>query len=146
MQPINRKPLLDTVRRMLKRGIRQFEVDRLDRAIDASLEFSEDRVPGVPSCGVSEAGLPLVKTFQGCARLRLDGMVEPHPDPGTGGDRWTIGWRATVADVTPRTFWTPAHCDTRLEADLARHAADVCVTIGNATTTQSQFNVLVSFH
>ncbi|HBQ91975.1 MAG TPA: glycoside hydrolase, partial [Erythrobacter sp.] len=32
---MNRKPLFDTIRRILGRGFRQSEVDRLDAAIDA---------------------------------------------------------------------------------------------------------------
>lgn len=143
---MSRKSLFDTVRRMLGRGFRQSEVDRLDTAIDASLDLSQDRVPAVPSCGVSEAGLKLIKAFEGCARLRHDGMVEAYPDPGTGGDPWTIGWGATGADVTPGTVWTQAQCDARLEADVARHAADVRKAIGDAPTTQGQFDALVSFH
>lgn len=143
---MSRKSLFDTVRRMLGRGFRQSEVDRLDTAIDASLDLSQDRVPAVPSCGVSKAGLKLIKAFEGCARLRHDGMVEAYPDPGTGGDPWTIGWGATGADVTPGTVWTQAQCDARLEADVARHAADVRKAIGDAPTTQGQFDALVSFH
>lgn len=143
---MSRKSLFDTVRRMLGRGFRQSEVDRLDTAIDASLDLSQDRVPAVPSRGVSEAGLKLIKAFEGCARLRHDGMVEAYPDPGTGGDPWTIGWGATGADVTPGTVWTQAQCDARLEADVARHAADVRKAIGDAPTTQGQFDALVSFH
>lgn len=143
---MNRKSLFDTVRGMLGRGFRQSEVDRLDAAIEASLELPRDRVPAVPSCGVSEAGLQLIKTFEGCARMRRDGMVEAYPDPGTGGDPWTIGWGATGADISEGTVWTQAQCDARLDADVARHAAEVREAIGDAPTTQGQFDALVSFH
>lgn len=140
---MNRKSLFDTVRRMLGRGFRQSEVDRLNAAIDASLELPQHRVP---SCGVSEAGIQLIKTFEGCARMRPDGMVEAYPYPGTGGDPWTIGWGATGADVAEDTVWTQAQCDARLEADVARHATEVREAIGDAPTTQGQFDALVSFH
>ena len=40
---------------------------------------------------IGEAGTALIKRFEGCARLRLDGLVEAYPDPGTGGEPWTIG-------------------------------------------------------
>lgn len=143
---MNRKPLFDTIRRLLGRGFDQSEVDSLDRAIDAALDLPEDRVPSVPSCGVSQAGLQLIKSFEGCARLRRDGLVEAYPDPGTGGDPWTIGWGATGSDVTPGTVWTQAECDRRLEVDVARHAAEVRRAIGDAPTTQGQFDALVSFH
>ena len=53
---MNRKPLFDTIRRLLGRGFDQSEVDSLDRAIDASLDLPQDRVPSVPSCGTRADG------------------------------------------------------------------------------------------
>ena len=47
---------------------------------------------------IGPAGVALVKHFEGCARLRGDGLVEAYPDPGTGGAPWTIGWGATGRD------------------------------------------------
>ena len=143
---MNRKPLFDTIRRLLGLGFDQSEVDSLDRVIDASIDLPQDRVPSAPSCGVSHAGIQLIKSFEGCARLRNDGMMEAYPDPGTGGDPWTIGWGATGPDLTPGTVWTQAECDRRLEVDVARHAAEVRRAIGDAPTTQGQFDALVSFH
>ncbi|MES2698165.1 MAG: lysozyme, partial [Pseudomonadota bacterium] len=74
-----------------------------------------------------------------------------YPDPGTGGDPWTIGWGATGPDgaggrIGPGTVWTGAQCDARLEADLARFAAEVTRALGLAATNQAQFDALVSFH
>jgi GH24 family phage-related lysozyme (muramidase) len=88
----------------------------------------------------------LVRRFEGCARRRADGLVEAYPDPGTGGAPWTIGWGATGPGIGPGAAWTPAQCDARLAADLARHAAEVAQAIGGAPTTQAQFDALVSFH
>jgi GH24 family phage-related lysozyme (muramidase) len=73
-------------------------------------------------------------------------MVEAYPDPGTGGDPWTIGWGATGEGIGPGTVWTQAQCDARLEQDLARFAQAVDAAIGDAPTTQAQFDALVSFH
>ena len=144
---MNRKSIFDHVRRLLGRGFRQGEVDALDRVLDeAEDDFSLDRVPCVPSCRVSPALVQLVKQFEGCARLRPDGLVEAYPDPGTGGAPWTIGWGATGPGIEPGTLWTQEQCDDRLEADLAHFAADVAAAIGNAPTTQEQFDALVSFH
>lgn len=101
---------------------------------------------------IGAAGIALIKRFEGCARLRLDGMVEAYPDPGTGDAPWTIGWGATGRDdfdgtaIGPGTRWTQAQCDARLAADLVRYAAEVADAIGKAPTTQSQFDALVSFH
>ncbi|MDT8279043.1 MAG: lysozyme [Erythrobacter sp.] len=101
---------------------------------------------------ISAAGIALIKRFEGCARLRTDGLVEAYPDPGTGGDPWTIGWGATGRDhvhggrIAKGTVWTQAQCDARLTDDLVRYAADVARALGKAPATQSQFDALVSFH
>ncbi|MCR9180789.1 MAG: lysozyme [Erythrobacteraceae bacterium] len=101
---------------------------------------------------VSARGIALIKRFEGCARLRRDGMIEAYPDPGTGADPWTIGWGATGRDhvnggrIAPGTVWTQAQCDARLADDLVRYAADVVRAIGDAPTSQAQFDALVSFH
>ncbi|MBX7539998.1 lysozyme [Qipengyuania sphaerica] len=144
---MTRRSIFDTVRRMLGRGFSQSEVDVLDRALDeAGQDFAQDRVQSVPSCGVSPAGIQLIKSFEGCARLRSDGLYEAYPDPGTGGTPWTIGWGATGPDIGPGTLWPKAKCDERLETDIARHARDVAREIGGAPTSQAQFDALVSFH
>jgi GH24 family phage-related lysozyme (muramidase) len=101
---------------------------------------------------ISAAGIALIKRFEGCARLRPDGLVEAYPDPGTGAEPWTIGWGATGRDhihggrIGPGTVWTQGACDARLAVDLVRYAADVLRALGDAPTTQPQFDALVSFH
>jgi GH24 family phage-related lysozyme (muramidase) len=95
---------------------------------------------------IGPKGLALIKRFEGCARLRSDGRFEAYPDPGTGGDPWTIGWGATGRGIVPGTIWTQAECDARLERDLVRFARDVTRALGDAPTSQAQFDALVSFH
>ena len=149
-----RRPIFDAIRRLLGRGLRQREVAQLDRAIDAALAaavesqdfFSQDRVTPGPSPTVSAAGIALIKRFEGCARLRPDGRVEAYADPGTGGAPWTIGWGATGPGIGPGTVWTQEQADARLASDLARYAAEVAAAIGDAPTTQPQFDALFSFH
>lgn len=124
---LNRKPIFDAVRRMLKRGFRQSEVNSLDQTLDRALNSSQstksntgaeisvqNSVTSVSNKAASPSatapnpsrigpdGIALIKRFEGRARLRRDGMVEAYPDPGTGGDPWTIGWGATG----PGTVWT----------------------------------------
>ncbi len=142
---MQRKMIFDAVRRMLGRGFRQREVDALDTAIDTAIHGAH--APGSSRVGAMSArGLALIKTFEGCARLRPDGMVEAYPDPGTGGAPWTIGWGATGPGIGPATVWTRAQCDERLARDVERHAADVARAIGDAPTSQAQFDALTSFH
>ena len=110
--------------------------------------------PNTPDAprSVGATGVALIKQFEGCARLRTDGLVEAYPDPGTGAAPWTIGWGATGHDhvtggrIGPGTRWTQAECDERLAQDLLRYAAEVTAAIGAAPTTQAQFDALVSFH
>ncbi len=108
--------------------------------------------PPLAPRAIGAAGIALIKRFEGCARLRLDGLVEAYPDPGTGAAPWTIGWGATGRDhvhggrIGPDTVWTQAQCDARLAEDLVRYAAEVAAAIGEATTSQAQFDALVSFH
>jgi lysozyme len=91
-------------------------------------------------------GIALIKRFEGCARRRADGLVEAYPDPGSGGDPWTIGWGATGAGIGPGVVWTQAQCDARLESDLIKYALEVSKALGDAPTSQLQFDALVSFH
>ena len=163
------KNLFDTVRAILKRGFRQSEVDAINAALDsapkqASDVSPQDRVTGGPSVPlirrsnrkgsrrIGERGTALIKRFEGCARLRRDGKIEAYPDPGTGAEPWTIGWGATGDGLSagtrigPGTVWTQKQCDARLADDLRRYARDVANAIGDAPTTQSQFDAMVSFH
>lgn len=139
---MNRKPLFDAIRKLLGRGFRQAEVEALDKAIDTVA----GRAPNGGAHSIGAQGLALIRQFEGCARLRPDGMVEAYPDPGTGGEPWTIGWGATGSGIGPGTVWTQQRCDARLESDVARHARDVAFALGDAPTTQAQFDALVSFH
>ncbi|MCK9541698.1 MAG: lysozyme [Novosphingobium sp.] len=137
---MQRKPIFDAVRRMLRRGFTQAEVAALDAAIERALAGdSEPRAMG-------PAGLALIKRWEGCARRRADGRFDAYPDPGTGGAPWTIGWGSTGPDVVRGLAWTQDQCDARLERDTARFAAEVIRAIGDAPTTQTQFDALVSFH
>ena len=174
--PFRRKPIFDTIRSVLSRPLRQSEVDEIDAAIDTSaLDAAaclgdvspQDRVTGVtlgadsgcqtparsgPPVRIGPDGIALIKRFEGFAQLRGDGRVEAYPDPGTGGDPWTIGWGATGAchvsggRIGPGTIWTRAECEARLERDLELYAAEVAAALGSSARTQAQFDALVSFH
>ncbi len=159
-QPIPRETVFDAICEWLDRSLDQSEVNRLEKTIDRLMESSTKRldnspnnpVPRVPSCRISPTGIDLIKRFEGCASLRSDGLVEAYPDPGTGGDPWTIGWGATgpgwdgAGRIGPGTVWTQEQCNLRLEHDLLRYAADVEDALDGATTSQAQFDALVSFH
>ncbi|GMM93292.1 lysozyme [Qipengyuania sp. MTN3-11] len=140
---MNRKPLFDYLRRLIGRPFRQSEVDRIDDALDAALGARPEVQSGHR---IGPEGVELIKSFEGCARVRNDDLVEAYPDPGTGGAPWTIGWGATGAGIGPATVWTRERCDARLEEDLERYAAEVIEALDGAPTSQAQFDALVSFH
>jgi GH24 family phage-related lysozyme (muramidase) len=92
----------------------------------------------------SPAAAKLIQQFEGCAKRRNDGTLEAYPDPGSGGDPWTIGWGSTGADIKSGTVWTQAEADARFEQHLAQFAAGVEKRIEGAATSQSQFDAMVS--
>lgn len=140
-------PLLAVIRRLMRAA------ETARTAPQPPIQAAADPVPAdTAAAAVSPAGIALIKQFEGCARLRTDGLVEAYPDPGTGDDPWTIGWGATGRDyvhggqISRGTVWTQAQCDARFADDLARYAADVTGALGSAPVTQPQFDALVSFH
>lgn len=85
---------------------------------------------------VNKAGLDLIKSFEG---LRL----EAYPDPGTGGDPWTIGYGSTKG-VKKGMKITMQEAEQRLIMDLQ----DACKAVERYVTiplNDNQFAALVSF-
>jgi GH24 family phage-related lysozyme (muramidase) len=66
-----------------------------------------------PSPGVDWLShcLPLVKEFEGC-------RLVAYPDPGTGGDPWTVGYGHTGPDVRQGVTWTQQQAEDSLCNDL----------------------------
>jgi GH24 family phage-related lysozyme (muramidase) len=66
-----------------------------------------------PSPGVDWLApcLAIVREFEGC-------RLSSYPDPGTGGEPWTIGWGSTGPGIGPGTKWTQQQADDRLVTDL----------------------------
>lgn len=53
----------------------------------------------------------LVQEFEGCE-------LAAYPDPGTGGDPWTIGWGHTGPEVRKGVVWSQQQADAALLLDL----------------------------
>ena len=85
---------------------------------------------------MSDNGLDLVKRSEG---LRL----HAYPDPGTGGDPWTIGYGHT-AGVRPGDVCTETQATVYLLADI-EWAEDLVNAKVTAAMTQGQFDALTSF-
>jgi GH24 family phage-related lysozyme (muramidase) len=62
----------------------------------------------------------LIKPFEGYARRLPNGDCCAYPDPGTGGDPWTIGYGATGRDIRQYTVWTKEQAETALQEHV-RH-------------------------
>lgn len=60
----------------------------------------------------------LCKPFEGYARRLPDGSCKAYPDPGTGGNPWTIGYGSTGPEVTPDTVWTLQQAEESLDKHL----------------------------
>lgn len=77
-----------------------------------------------------------IKSYEKC---RLNAYM---PTPR---DRPTIGWGSTGPDVRMGMHWTQAQCDERFARDLDDFCKGVDHLLGNAQTSQCQFDALVSF-
>ena len=93
----------------------------------------------------SDACVKLIQAFEGCARRQAEGTFAAYPDPGTGGDPWTIGWGSTGPDIKRGVVWSQQQCDARFQQHLASFAQGVANAIGGAPTSQNQFDAMVSF-
>jgi len=80
----------------------------------------------------------LVQQFEGC-------KLAAYPDPGTGGDPWTIGWGSTGPDIRKGTVWTQEQADARFAEHLDHFGQGVAALVKTAPTTAGQFAALVSF-
>ncbi|RYG90145.1 MAG: lysozyme [Alphaproteobacteria bacterium] len=86
----------------------------------------------------------IIKEFEGCHKRLPDGTFAAYPDPGSGGDPWTIGWGSTGPDIKRGTIWTQAQCDARFAEHLAEFGAKVAELLRGAPTTQAQFDAMTS--
>ncbi|WP_368517439.1 lysozyme [Rhizobium sp.] len=83
------------------------------------------------------ASINLIKSFEGC-------KLTAYPDPGTGGEPWTIGYGHTGPDVHKGLVITQAQADALLVADLQKFETGVAKLI-KVDLTENQKGALVSF-
>jgi len=89
---------------------------------------------------ISQKGIDLIKQFEGVS-------LKAYPDPGTGGEPWTIGYGTTVYPSGVRVgkgdTITPNHAEYCLRHDIEKFEAGVSKAL-TAETTQNQFDAMVS--
>lgn len=146
MTPNRRKLIFDAAKRRGAVFRTLADVRDLDAAIDAATRQLELPTPSfgvveavTPKRRVSPRGIALMHQFEGC---RLDA----YPDPGSrDGHPWTIGYGSTGPGIAKGVRWTQEQADARFAADLdAKYGKAVNDMLGDAPTTQSQFDALVS--
>jgi len=134
---MTRTELFDAIRPFAPE--RKFSADHvsvIDTLAD-SFGIPRDGVGNADGLKPSRAALETIKRFEGC-------RLTAYPDPGTGGDPWTIGWGATGPGIRKGVVWTQDQADERLRSDVAAFAERVAALLKTAPTTQGQFDALVS--
>lgn len=130
---MNRKRIFDAIRDERGHSFTTMEV----AAIDALLDTLEKPM----TLKTGPAGIELIKTFEGLE-------LKAYPDPGTGGEPWTIGIGTTVypngQKVRPGDVITEAQAEEYLAHDLERFERAVLKATGGKAS-QHQFDALVSF-
>lgn len=85
---------------------------------------------------INAAGLALIENFEGCE-------LAAYPDPGTGGEPWTIGYGHTGNVHAGETITQP-EAVALLGQDVIQAEHEVA-TLVEVTLTPNQFAALVSF-
>lgn len=130
------KRLFDAIRKIVGRGLTQAEVDAINRALYAE-------VVATPERHTSPEGEALIHSFESC-------RLQAYKDPGSkNGLPITIGWGSTSDEhgrpIQLGEVWSRARADARFRQDLAKFENGVSLLLGDAPTTQNQFDALVSF-
>ena len=88
----------------------------------------------------------LIKPFEGYARRLPDDRCAAYPDPGTGGDPWTIGYGATGPGIGPDTVWTREQAESALTDHVAYFVSGVLrLSPVLATAADRRVAALISF-
>lgn len=83
----------------------------------------------------SPTGIALIKKWESC-------RLKAYRD---GGGVWTIGWGHTGPEVKRGLVWTQEKADAQLAIDVGLREGYLNKLLGDAPTTQAQFDALMSF-
>lgn len=146
MTPERKAELFEAIRQIKGKGLTQPEVD----LVNAILDRPEGQAPApAPAPAPSDGRVPSAKAIDlihGFETLELNA----YRDPGSrNGLPITIGWGTTVGEngepIRLGEVWTKEKADRLFARDLAKFSQKVSALLGNAPTTQNQFDALVSF-
>ena len=87
---------------------------------------------------LSPDGWQLLKRWEGC-------RLAAYPDPGSGGEPWTIGYGHTGPEVVPGLVISQQQAEAWLQSDAAEAATAVDQLLAGCALTARQREALVSF-
>jgi len=97
---------------------------------------------------LSQSGMDLIKSFEGCVLFTYDDSITP-PRPLMPGDACggtpTIGYGHTGSDVVPGLTWTQSQADATLNTDLLPARQDVSDQTADLGLASNQFSALAIF-
>lgn len=85
----------------------------------------------------NQRGIDLIKSFEGLE-------LKAYPDPGTGGDPWTIGYGHTGPEVKPGLVITSAQAEELLKKDLEKFESGLMKLL-TVEVNENQWAALISF-
>ncbi len=130
------KRLFDAIRKIKGSALVQADVDLINRALMA------EAASAASGRRASKVGIELIHSFESL-------VLSTYPDPGPTGKPVTGGW-GTTRDENNQPFKlgitkTRDYWDALFVRDLAATENGVNLLLGDAPTTQNQFDALVSF-
>lgn len=135
---MTRKTIFDAIRDVRGRGFTQGEVEQVDRLLD-SLDIPRPRENGHDAW--IDLAAPLIAEFEGF-------RSKAYPDPGTGGEPWTIGLGSTTDEygkpIRPGDEWTRDRAEARFRSHLQEFGAGVDKALAGKPATANQKAALVS--
>ena len=87
---------------------------------------------------VSNEGLELIRQLEGC-------RLVAYPDPGSGGEPWTVGYGHTGPEVTPGLVISLGQAEAWLLVDVAEAERSVDLLLAGVGLNRWQQEALVSF-
>lgn len=85
----------------------------------------------------NQRGIDLIKSFEGLE-------LKAYPDPGTGGDPWTIGYGHTGPEVKKGLVITAEQAEEYLKKDLEKFE-NALMKMLKVSVTENQWAALISF-